>query len=118
MYPHCATSWHGQVPPKPYPNLPMFARPQAKAPALWDSASPIKQLSQDDPPMLILHGTADKTTPLDQSTRFHEAAKKIGVQSELLIINDAPHSFHLQPTQRDLRPAVLAFFDKHLKPGK
>ena len=34
MYPHCAASWEGQVPPKPYPKLPMFAKPQAEAPAL------------------------------------------------------------------------------------
>jgi hypothetical protein len=27
----------------------------------------------------------------------------------------APHTFHLQPKQRDLRPLVLGFFDKHLK---
>jgi dipeptidyl aminopeptidase/acylaminoacyl peptidase len=68
--------------------------------------------------MRILHGTADKTTPLDQSTRFHEAAKEIGVQSELIVIEGAPHSFHLQPKQRDLRPAVIEFFDKHLKPNE
>jgi acetyl esterase/lipase len=117
MYPHCAASWEGEVPPKAYPNLPMFAKPQAEAPALWDSASPIKQLSKDDPPMLILHGTGDKTTPVDQSTRLHEAAKKIGVPSEVVIIEGAPHSFHLQPKQRDLRPPVIAFFDKHLKGG-
>ncbi len=116
MYPHCASSWEGQVPPKPYPNLPMFAKPQAEAPALWDSASPIKQLSKDDPPMLILHGTSDTTTPLDQSKRFHHAAKKIGVQCELIIIEGARHSFHLQPKQRDLRMEVIGFFDKHLKP--
>lgn len=114
MYPHCAASWEGQVPPKPYPRLPMFAQAQAEAPALWDSASPIKLLSQDDPPMLILHGTADTTTPLDQSTRFHEAAEQIGVPSQLMVIEGAPHSFHLQPPQRDLRPDVLSFFDKHL----
>ena len=66
--------------------------------------------------MLILHGTADKTTPLDQSTRFHEAAERIGVPSELIVIEGAQHSFHLQPQQRDLRPEVLTFFDKHLKP--
>ena len=66
--------------------------------------------------MLILHGTADKTTPLDQSTRFHQAAKEIDVQSELIIIEGAPHSFHLQPKQRDLREDVIAFFDKYLKP--
>ncbi|MDZ7615797.1 MAG: family 16 glycoside hydrolase [Patescibacteria group bacterium] len=118
MYPHCAASWEGRVPPQPYPNLPMFAKPQAEAPALWDSASPIKQLSKDDPPMLILHGTADKTTPLAQSTRFHEAALAAGVPSELIIIEDAPHSFHLQPKQRDLRPEVIGFFDKHLKPNE
>ncbi len=118
MYPHCAASWEGRVPPQPYPNLPMFAKPQAEAPALWDSASPIKQLSKDDSPMLILHGTADKTTPLEQSTRFHEAALAAGVQSELIIIEDAPHSFHLQPKQRDLRPDVIGFFDKHLKPNE
>jgi acetyl esterase/lipase len=116
MYPHCASSWEGQVPPKPYPTLPMFAEPQAVARDLWNSASPIKQLSKDDPPMLILHGTADKTTPLDQSTRFHQAAKDVGVQSELIIIEGAPHSFHLQPKQQDLRPAVIGFFDKNLKP--
>ena len=68
--------------------------------------------------MLILHGTADKTTPLDQSKRFHEAALAAGVESELIIIEDAPHSFHLQPKQRDLRPAVIGFFDKYLKPSK
>ena len=118
MYPHCASSWEGRVPPQPYPSLPMFAKPQAEAPALWDSASPIKQLSKDDPPMLILHGTADKTTPLDQSTRLHEAAKEIGAPCELIIIEDAPHSFHLQPKQRDLRSAVIGFFDKHLKPNQ
>jgi len=117
MYPHCAASWEGEVPPRPYSKLPMFAKPQAEAPALWDSASPIKQLSKDDPPMLILHGTADRTTPLAQSMRFHEAAQKIGVHSELIVIKGASHSFDLQPKQRDLRPDVIRFFDKYLKGG-
>jgi dipeptidyl aminopeptidase/acylaminoacyl peptidase len=67
--------------------------------------------------MLILHGTADTTTPLDQSERFQQAARKIGVPSELILVEGAPHSFHLQPKQRDLRPEVLRFFDQHLKPN-
>ncbi len=98
MYPHCAASWDGQVPPRHYSKLPMFAKPQAEAPALWDSASPIKQLSRDDPPMLILHGAADKITPLDQSTRFHEAAKKAGVQSELIIVKGLPTASTFSPS--------------------
>ena len=43
--------------------------------------------------------------------------KKIGVQSELIIIKGASHSFDLQPKQRDLRPDVIRFFDKYLKGG-
>ena len=104
------------MPAKTYSTLPMFAKPQAEAPELWDSALPIKHLSQDDPPMLILHGTADTTTPLEQSVQLNAEAKKGGVPSELIVIEGAPHSFHLQPKQRDLRELVLNFFNKHLKP--
>ena len=46
------------------------------------------------------------------------AANEIGVQTKLIIIRDAPHSFHLQPKQRDLRPEVIDLFDKHLKPNE
>jgi acetyl esterase/lipase len=117
MYPHCASSWEGGVPAKNYARLPMFRKTQAEAPELWDSALPIKHLTRDDPPMLILHGTADTTTPLDQSVRFHQAAQKAGVESALIVIEGAPHSFHLQPKQQDLRAPVLEFLDKHLKPA-
>jgi dipeptidyl aminopeptidase/acylaminoacyl peptidase len=73
-------------------------------------------LTQDDPPLLILHGTADTTTPVEQSVQLHAAAQKAGVPSELVIVEGAPHSFHLQPKQRDLRDLVLRFFDRHLRP--
>lgn len=119
LYPHCAASWEAGVGAKhvEYQRLWMFAASQSESPTLWDSALPIKQLSKDDPPMLIIHGTADPTTPLDQSTRLHAAAEALGVPTQLIVIGGAAHSFDLQPRQRDLRPDVLAFFDKHLKPG-
>lgn len=116
LYPHCAAAWEGETPLQVYNNLPMFTQNKATAPQLWDSALPIKHLSADDPPMLILHGTADTTTPLNQSTRLHEAALTKGLNCQLIIVENAPHSFHLQPAQRDLRPDVLAFFNRHLKP--
>lgn len=116
LYPHCASTWEGGTPLQTYDSLPMFAKPRGEAAGLWDSALPIKSLSADDPPLLLLHGTADKTTPLAQSTRLHEAAVKAGVPCELVVIEGAVHSFDLQPPQRDLRPAVVAFFDRHLKP--
>ncbi len=41
-----------------------------------------------------------------------------GVPSQLIIIDGAPHSFRLQPKQQDLRPVVIEFFDRHLKPTR
>jgi len=93
----------------------MFRKTRAEAPELYRQASPLAHIDKNDPPMLILHGTADKTVPVSDSEAFAEALKKAGVEHELVIIPDAPHSFHLEPKQRDLRPLVLGFFDKHLK---
>ncbi len=109
LYPHCAATWEGGVPAKPYSALPMFARTRAEAPELWDSACPAKQLSPEDTPLLILHGTANTTTPVEQSVYLNAAAQKAGVPSGLVIAEGAPHSFHLQPKQHDLRDLVLGF---------
>lgn len=82
---------------------------------LCRQASPITYLSFDDPPFLIFHGTRDTLVPYAQSETLQRAAKKAGIESDLHIITGAKHSFHLQPTQKDLRPLVIDFFDKHLK---
>jgi acetyl esterase/lipase len=84
-------------------------------PALWALASPVNHISGDDPPFLIIHGTADLLVSVQQSIELHEKLQENGVDSQLVIVEDAPHSFHLQPEQLDLRPLVLAFLDKNLK---
>ena len=117
MYAHCASSWEGSVPPKPYPNCPCRQVAGRGSRAVGFRLA-YQAIVEGRPAHADPHGTADKTTPLNQSTRFHEAAKKIGVQSELIIIEGAPHSFHLQPKQRDLRSKVIGFFDTHLKPNE
>ena len=53
--------------------------------------------------------------PVAQSQLLSDALKKAGVEQELVVVEGAPHSFHLQPKEQDLRPKALAFFDKHLK---
>lgn len=99
-------------------DLAMLGKTRAEAPELYKQASPVTYADKSDPPMLIMHGTADKTVDLKQSEIFAAALKKAGVEHELVIIEGAPHTFHLQPKQKDLRPIVLAFFDKSLKPKK
>jgi acetyl esterase/lipase len=89
-----------------------------EAPTLAKQVTPLSHIDANDPPVLILHGTADKSVPLEDSEIFAAALAKGGVPHELIIVEGAPHTFHLQPKQRDLRPVVLGFFDKYLKPGQ
>lgn len=101
-----------------FPNRPgvsMLPGTRAEKPELYRLASPGTHADKNDPPILILQGTADKTVPVEQSQSLADALKKAGVQHELIIIEGAPHSFHLQPKQRDLRPVALGFFDRFLK---
>lgn len=112
----CAVDMYG---PSDFTVLPrdmiMLGKPRAEATELYRAASPVTYVGRDDPPLLILHGTADTTVPLEQSQLLADALKKAGAPHELVIVEGAPHTFHLQPKQRDLRPVVLGFFEKHLK---
>jgi acetyl esterase/lipase len=93
----------------------MFAGTLADRPDLYRQASPVTHASKDDPPVLILHGTKDTTVPVEQSQVMAAALKKAGVEHELILVEGAPHSFHLEPREKDLRPVVIGFFDRHLK---
>ena len=55
------------------------------------SASPLRYLSQDDPPLLILHGDQDGVVPLDQSRLLHERYQQAGLISELHVLHGAGH---------------------------
>ena len=96
-------------------DLSMFRKSREEAPELYKAASPLTHVDKNDPPVLILHGTADKTVAVADSEALAAAMKAAGAEHQLVIVPDAPHSFHLEPKQRDLRPLVLGFFDKHLK---
>jgi acetyl esterase/lipase len=113
----CAVPMYGaaEVRDRPSARI-MIGKTIEEAPEAYRLASPADLADPQDPPCLILHGTADKTVPVEQSEILARALKKAGVEHELVIVEGAPHSFHLQPKQRDLRPLVLSFFDKHLKP--
>jgi acetyl esterase/lipase len=113
----CAVDLYGPVLWFEQRNLAMFRKTRTEAPELYEQADPRSHIDRDDPPLLILHGTADKTVAVADSEALATAMKSASAAFQLEIIPDAPHSFHLQPRQRDLRPLVLGFFDKHLKPA-
>jgi acetyl esterase/lipase len=111
----CAVPMYGAYDFTDRNDLVMIGKTREQAPEAYRAASPIVYLNQKTPPMLLLCGTADSAATVAQSERFAAALKKAGVEHELVLVEKAPHSFHLEPKQRDLRPLVLGFFDKHLK---
>lgn len=55
------------------------------------AVSPITYVTRDDPPFLILHGSADPVVPVNQSETLHAALRKVGADSTLHILPDAGH---------------------------
>ena len=96
----------------------LVGRDCAQAPELCKQVTPLSHLDAKDPPILVMHGTADTTVALRDSEVLDAALEKAGIEHQLVVVAGAPHSFHFQPKQRDLRPVVLEFLDKHLKPVK
>lgn len=111
----CAVVMYGPADLTQHRDIGMLGKSRSEAPELYRAASPVTYVDRVDPPILILHGTADKLVPVLQSEILAKALQAADVEHELIVVEGAPHSFHLQPTQRDLRPAVLGFFNKHLK---
>ncbi|MFI4975533.1 MAG: alpha/beta hydrolase [Caulobacterales bacterium] len=74
-------------------------------------ASPINHVSADFPPVMLLHGDADKVVPVSASRRFEEALRAAGGRSDMHIFNGLPHGFGNNP---EFRPGMMvmisAFF--------
>jgi acetyl esterase/lipase len=77
-------------------------------------ASAITQVSKSTPPMLLLHGTQDRTVPFAQSQAFHDALQAAGDQVQLIPIVGAGHSF-VAATAADTRAASLRALSESLR---
>lgn len=84
-------------------------------PKSTSQVTPLTYVDADDPPVLIMHGTADTTVDVRDSEVMFAALNKVSPKHKLVIVPGAPHSFHLQPKQQDLRPIAIEFLDKYLK---
>lgn len=85
----------------------------AENPQFWDSVSPITQFEKIAAPILIEHGTADESVPLEWSQKAVAVLKDKGKDADLEVYPGEPHEFTAAwPTvmQRTVR-----FFDEHIK---
>jgi acetyl esterase/lipase len=61
------------------------------------AASPIRQVGNSAPPVLLVHGDEDAEVPVSQSLRMHERLLDVGADSTLRIVSGADHCFERYP---------------------
>lgn len=59
--------------------------------------SPMTHVRAGNPPVLVLHGSADPTVPLKESEDLIQALAAAKVDYEFVVIKDAVHTFDLHP---------------------
>ncbi len=73
--------------------------------------SPLNFVSKDLPPYLLLHGTADKSVPYEQSVEWQAKLKALGVPCDLITIPGGVHVMgnweKIDPTYKDKTIAWL-----------
>ncbi len=83
---------------------------------LGRSISPIYSITPKTAPTLIVHGEKDQHVLIHQATSFVEAAKKAGVDAEVIIKKGMPHG-HWPDMKKDIETCA-DWFDSHLGVAK
>lgn len=68
-------------------------------------ASPMTHVTASYPPVMLLHGDADKVVPVSASRRFEERVRAAGGKVDLHIYAGLPHGFANHP---EIRPAMMS----------
>lgn len=80
--------------------------------AIAKQNSPIYSVSSDDPPVMIIHGDADRLVPLQQSESIIKKFEEVNVPSKLIIKKGAGHGWRDSGVEEQ---SSVEWFDKYLK---
>ena len=81
--------------------------------AQLESVSPIYFVTEDDPPLLLIHGLRDLTVPVQQSRIMRDKYDSTGLDVRLIEHKTGGHTYW--PGIMDEYPAVAEWFDRYLK---
>ena len=76
-------------------------------------ASPVSHVTEDDPPVFLLHGQRDQYLPVAQAETLYALLQEASVPSELLIVRGAMHAGHTG-WWGDGPRALRDFLDRHV----
>ena len=94
-----------------------------KPPLTFDAAkepdvSPILHVTEDDAPVLMIHGDKDLLVPIEHSQNIVPVFEKAGVKSKLLTIEGAAHGFSGEQNEKTVLPAMVGWFEEKLAEKK
>ncbi|MBX7168220.1 MAG: alpha/beta hydrolase [Pirellulales bacterium] len=84
-----------------------------EVPELYKQASPVRYVTRDDAPTLILQGTHDILVPYDQSIKMSAALAKKGVPGRMELVFGAGHGWQGDELDHSKR-VVFEFLEEHL----
>jgi len=64
-----------------------------REPKAFDPFCPIRNVTKEYPPTMLLHGDKDTDVPFEQSVQMSEELKRRGVECEFIALNDRGHGF-------------------------
>lgn len=82
------------------------------APEFWRNVSPVNFFDRITEPILIHHGTADDTCPIEWAYATRDALDEAGKDVTLEVYEGEQHAF--DPQWQDSIELTAAFFDEHL----
>jgi dipeptidyl aminopeptidase/acylaminoacyl peptidase len=82
---------------------------------LYESESPVFNVTKIQTPFMILQGTSDGAVDWDQGLEFYNAARRNGKKVIFLSYPDEPHHLAKTENQKDFQVRMKQFFDHYLK---
>ena len=82
------------------------------------ATSPLRLVNQIVAPVLLIHGTADRTVPFAQSLAMKRALEKVGKPVELIAMQGEDHAFWTAAHEQAALIAIDRFLWQHLGPGQ
>jgi acetyl esterase/lipase len=91
-----------------------------KEPRVFDSFCPVRNVTKDYPPTILLHGDEDTDVPFEQSALMAKEFERHGVRHEFIRLAGRGHGFDgamWDPVITATFDRVLTFLEKQLRPS-
>ncbi|WP_394174033.1 alpha/beta hydrolase family protein [Thalassotalea litorea] len=85
-----------------------------QSPEILQNQSPVNLVSQLKAPVLLIHGSADVRTPIEQAEALEEKLIEHNIPYEKLYIDNEYHGFIVEENRLKAAETIVNFLDKHI----